>query len=619
HRPDAPWSFESILRKCLAPNADDRYQEAEHLAEDLRRFLDDEPLQYAPELSRIERLAKWRRRHPRLTYAGTVALVAGLLLSVTGGALAMVKQHLDGTQVELAIEQGKQRKRDFKAGTMQALCLVNTTVGPQNHLSQGTKVCEETLELYDALSGETWREPADWRRMPPDESRMLAEDTRELLMLLAAARVRRAPADPSVLREALALLDRAETIHGSGRELKSSRALWLDRARYFDALDEPVNAKNARRRADDIPVASAREHYQLATVFARAGGPQDHRRAIAELDKALLLDSRHYWSWLQRGICYTELGELVMAAGDFGRCTGLLPEFAWGHFNLGYVQAQSGKLPEAVVSYTRSVECDPTLVAARVNLGLACLELKRYSAALIELDRALLQDDVNASLHAGRGIALEALMRHVEADVAFERAFALADAMPAAPRSQIRWAYGFAVASRLPADALRAFDEVLCDDPQNAQAFYGLAMLAMAKGAAVSALDFFDRAIVASPQFVEAHRYRAVQRARSGALAGAGEDINWCLAREPSSGASLYAAACVASLASQQRSDPKLASQAQDFLERAFAQGVGIDKADNDPDLAGARAHDAIWQNILRAKDDSVARQSKIELNPSSN
>src|SRR5262249_49857994 len=48
HRNDVPWSLESIIRKCLAPNLQDRYQKAAHLAEDLRRFLEDRPLAYAP-------------------------------------------------------------------------------------------------------------------------------------------------------------------------------------------------------------------------------------------------------------------------------------------------------------------------------------------------------------------------------------------------------------------------------------------------------------------------------------------------------------------------------------------------------------------------------------------
>src|SRR5262249_26244619 len=37
-RSDVPWGLESIARKCLAAEPAERYQRAEHLAEDLRRF-----------------------------------------------------------------------------------------------------------------------------------------------------------------------------------------------------------------------------------------------------------------------------------------------------------------------------------------------------------------------------------------------------------------------------------------------------------------------------------------------------------------------------------------------------------------------------------------------------
>jgi len=40
------------------------------LAEDLQRFLDDEPLKYAPELSRVERVRKWLRRRFGKLFAG---------------------------------------------------------------------------------------------------------------------------------------------------------------------------------------------------------------------------------------------------------------------------------------------------------------------------------------------------------------------------------------------------------------------------------------------------------------------------------------------------------------------------------------------------------------------
>ena len=100
-RPEVPWSLESIVRHCLAPDPAQRYQQAEHLAEDLRRFLEDRPLKYAPELSRTERVRKWLRRNPRLTSSGSVATAATLLLAAAGFALAGVRDHLNHTRQQL--------------------------------------------------------------------------------------------------------------------------------------------------------------------------------------------------------------------------------------------------------------------------------------------------------------------------------------------------------------------------------------------------------------------------------------------------------------------------------------------------------------------------------------
>src|SRR5262249_11131080 len=159
------------------------YQEAEQLAEDLRRFLDDRPLRYAPELSLAERVRKWVRRHPRLAASGSVALVAGLLLGAGGAALAGVRQHLAHTRAELQTAQARERKQSYEAGTTRALCLVNTTTDLQDHLRQGVKACEQTLGLYGVLERDDWQQTQDWQRLDPEECQRLAEDARELLLL----------------------------------------------------------------------------------------------------------------------------------------------------------------------------------------------------------------------------------------------------------------------------------------------------------------------------------------------------------------------------------------------------------------------------------------------------
>ena len=128
-------------------------------------------------------------------------------------------------------------------------------------------------------------------------------------------------------------------------------------------------------------------------------------------------------------------------------------------------------------------------------------------------------------------------------------------------------------------------------EPSHPQALYGRGMLLERQGQTDAALECYTYALEASPGFVEARRSRAVVLARRGDLRQAEQEINLCLDREPHSGATLYAAACVAALAAGRggRAAPGAVDQALDLLRQAFARGYGRDKVADDRDLDGVR------------------------------
>src|SRR5712691_3181460 len=63
HRPEIPRDLETICMKCLQKEPRARYASAAALAEDLRRFLDDETIVARPPTT-VVRTIKWMRRHP---------------------------------------------------------------------------------------------------------------------------------------------------------------------------------------------------------------------------------------------------------------------------------------------------------------------------------------------------------------------------------------------------------------------------------------------------------------------------------------------------------------------------------------------------------------------------
>jgi hypothetical protein len=79
-----PQDLVTICHKCLEKNPGRRYHTAGALAEDLRRYLADEPIQ-ARALGGVERVWRWARRHPGLTF---VVLAGITMLLLVAGCLA---------------------------------------------------------------------------------------------------------------------------------------------------------------------------------------------------------------------------------------------------------------------------------------------------------------------------------------------------------------------------------------------------------------------------------------------------------------------------------------------------------------------------------------------------
>ncbi len=83
-RPTCPRDLDTICLKCLEKSPANRYHTAAELAEDLRRFLNGEPIT-ARAATPFEQLVSWARRNPLPT---TLAIAGVLMLAVLASAMA---------------------------------------------------------------------------------------------------------------------------------------------------------------------------------------------------------------------------------------------------------------------------------------------------------------------------------------------------------------------------------------------------------------------------------------------------------------------------------------------------------------------------------------------------
>ncbi len=596
-----PWSLESIVRKCLARNPLDRYASVAQLTEDLSRFLSDRPLRFAPELSTSERMRKWCRRHPRLTSAGYVGLVAVLLFIPGLLALHFTLKHLGVTQGALTAAQSEERIRNFHMGTQGALCLMKTVIPNEEKQRSGIAASEANLNLYGVLASNQWQASAEWQMVNEQERRSLAEEVRELLMVMASTKVRLS--GDTEVPGAMALLEKAERIEG----LPPLRALAMERARYLDLSHRPKEAEHWRIVAESIRAETAHDLYMLGSAYTRLQTPAGYREGVRLLSEATQLSPRHYWSYFERALCNQELGETVLATSDLGTCIGLWNESPWAYFNRGWLLEKQGKKSAAVADYTDAIRHAPEFISPWFNRGLIRLELRQYSAALADFDKAKSLGRQDPVVDAGRAMALEGLERHAEADLLFTEVLDRSRHPADVTGAQIRWTYAFAVAHRAPLISRRVFDEILEKSPHHPQAWYGQGMLSMKEGELREAIVCFDNALQAEPEFVQARRYRAIAFARLGQIPQAVTDINTCLGRNPNDADSQYVAACVQALAAQAyRTNEAYArvarTEALNFLSQAIALGQPASRATADPDLASI-ADDPRFLQLTGAKE----------------
>jgi WD40 repeat protein len=159
--PSIPLEMETIVAKSIEKEPAARYETAGDLARDLRRFLDDRPIQArAPKA--YERLVKWSRRHRTLVRAVSATAVA---IAVCMGAAAVMIDHArQETRIERIAREADQKlvraaeqtRRVGRYVTQINLAWQNWKIGQFDGARQQLSLCRPA-EGEDDLRGFEWR------------------------------------------------------------------------------------------------------------------------------------------------------------------------------------------------------------------------------------------------------------------------------------------------------------------------------------------------------------------------------------------------------------------------------------------------------------------------------
>jgi tetratricopeptide (TPR) repeat protein len=358
-----PTDLETIIMKATAKEPESRYATAGALADDLRRFVEDDPIQARrPTLS--QRAARWSRRHYWLVSRGIAASFALLLIT----ALVIFNAH----QREL-----KQRQR-AEENLVYALDVLDT--------------------VYLDYAGEGYLKAAlaSDRPLPAEE---ITPKTKEFLEQALgfyarfAAANRDEPSLRSRLLKATIRMGECQSRLGSYDEAEQS---FKNAISLAEKLVAEVQGPSIYQ--DDLARAKA----GLAEVAARKG---NWDQVIVDVTHAIRLNPNNSADFCRRGYAYLEKRDFEHAIADCTEAIRLNPKSTPAYNNRGVAYEKKGDFDRAFADYDEAIRLDGKLAAAYANRGNVYYRKGQFDRAIAEYDQAIRLNPKNAGMYNNRGVA----------------------------------------------------------------------------------------------------------------------------------------------------------------------------------------------------------------------
>ncbi|MDQ7780497.1 MAG: tetratricopeptide repeat protein [Planctomycetota bacterium] len=549
--------LETICVKAMEKDRQRRYRDAASFANDLKSFLDGEPIKARP-VTLFHRLLRKARQNLAATFAVVVALIAvAAVVVATRVRSAAIDRDFAQLMTEGRAAEDKQEYESALALYTRAAALKKRT-GAEVAADRCMAAIAQRNKDLEARQGKTLEELAAMEA--------LEQERKERDACRAEARVwfergralsRFDPASTQAIEEfskaiaidptyAEAFYERGNC-HWSKQDFDSAikdftsaiehepmfTSAYRDRALVYLSKGDNKKALEEFRKIIELDPDSDAGRFAKGNVFL---SQKQYQSAISAYTEALTLNPRLHWAYNNRGAAYADMREFDSALADYNEAIKICGTCAESFYNRGNAYRQTNQLDAALADYDEALKLNPAMPGALYNRGTLLAQLAQYDRAIKDLDIVLASKPDWAEAYYVRGIAHKSLGRHTAA---------LADlnaALKLDPR--LTDAYGWrgdTYAAQGDIDkALADYDKAISMGARRAETYRHRSDVRKKKGDLNGAMADLNEAIKLDPKDPDAYRDRGVMKRQAGDIEGALADLGEALRLNPRSAETYY-------------------------------------------------------------------------------
>ena len=332
-KPAIPRGLEAIVLKAMRLQPEDRYKSARELAEDVKRFVADEPVWAYPEPA-FERARRWVRKNRALVGAAMVGLI--LMTFVATGFGWITSSYNE----RLTISEGQARESEYQAQEEKKKAKANEQLAVANEARalEGEKLARvrESLAI-DAVRkySEAVKSNPDLKNRPelePLRKELLREPIEFFKKLNKQMQAEKSTTPESLQALALGLFDLGKLTREIGDQEDAIKS-FLEAEQIFSLLVKKIPT------VTEYQANLAASHNNLGILYSDTGRSKE---AEASYEKALALRE----TLVLKNPTVTEYQANLAAS----------------HYNLGILYRGTGRGKEAEVSYQKAIAIQETLV-----------------------------------------------------------------------------------------------------------------------------------------------------------------------------------------------------------------------------------------------------------------